>query len=119
MHHGSGTLDVFAEVAQCIVNSRVKNISQSSRATAVIKNPAVSDWFFYHCVQKFIEVFYVGILGAIDYWMRFEWQHRGSPHVHGLAWLPNAPDAKVFLSSNTSDTDKEIPNYFTRWKQRR
>ena len=19
--------------------------------------------------------------------MRFEWQHRGSPHVHGLAWL--------------------------------
>ena len=26
-----------------------------------------------------------------DYWLRFEWQHRGSPHVHGLAWLGNAP----------------------------
>ena len=31
--------------------------------------------------------------------MRFEWQHRGSPHVHGLAWLPNAPDVENLLSS--------------------
>ena len=28
--------------------------------------------------------------------MRFEWQHRGSPHVHGLAWLPGAPDVQLF-----------------------
>ena len=33
------------------------------------------------------------------YWLRFEWQHRGSPHVHGLAWLPNAPDVEQLLSS--------------------
>uniref|UniRef100_A0A1X7TZG1 Helitron helicase-like domain-containing protein n=1 Tax=Amphimedon queenslandica TaxID=400682 RepID=A0A1X7TZG1_AMPQE len=31
--------------------------------------------------------------------MRFEWQHRGSPHVHGLAWLPNAPNVEDLLSS--------------------
>ena len=34
----------------------------------------------------------MGVLGATDYWMGFEWQHRGSPHVHGLAWLPNVSD---------------------------
>ena len=28
--------------------------------------------------------------------MKFEWQHRGSPHVHGLAWLSGAPDVQVF-----------------------
>ena len=40
--------------------------------------------------------------------MRFEWQHRGSPHVHGLAWLPNAPDVEQLLSSpDTSDAVKE------------
>ena len=41
--------------------------------------------------------------------MRFEWQHRGSPHVHGLAWLPNAPDMEQLLSSPdiVSDTFKE------------
>ena len=83
--------------------------SRSSRTTAVIENPAIADWFFYHRVQKFVEVFYVGILGATDYWMRFEWQHRGSPHVHGLAWLPNAPDVETLLStSNNSDEAKDM-----------
>ena len=41
--------------------------SRSSRTTAVIENPGISDWFFYHRVQRFTEVFYVGILGATDY----------------------------------------------------
>ena len=82
--------------------------SRSSRTTAVIENPAVADWFFHHRVQKFIEVFYVGILGATDYWMRFEWQHRGSPHVHGLAWLPDAPDVETLLSTSNLDEVKEV-----------
>ena len=30
-----------------------------------------------------------------DYWLRFEYQHRGSPHVHGLAWLENSPDIEA------------------------
>ena len=34
---------------------------------------------------------------AADYWMRFEWQHRGSSHVHSVAWLPNAPDVEQLL----------------------
>ena len=41
----------------------------------------------------------MGILGATDYWLRFEWQHCGSPHVHGLAWLPNVPDIQHTLES--------------------
>ena len=45
-------------------------------------------------IVKFIDAFYTGVLGASDYWFRFEWQHRGSPHVHGLAWLPDAPDVE-------------------------
>ena len=82
--------------------------SRSSRTKAVIENPAIADWFFCHRVQKFVDAFYVGVLGAVDYWMRFEWQHRGSPHVHGLAWLPNAPDVEQLLSSaDTFDAVKE------------
>ncbi len=44
--------------------------------------------------------FGVGVLGATDYWVRFEWQHRGSPHVHGVAWLPDAPNVKDLTSEN-------------------
>ncbi len=45
--------------------------------------------------------------------MRFEWQHRGSPHVHGLAWLPNAPNVEHILTSPGDDTDaaKELIHY--------
>ena len=82
--------------------------SRSNRTRAVIENSAIADWFFYHRVQKFIESFYVGVLGATDYWMRFKWRHRGSPHVHGLAWLPNAPDVEQLQSSpDVSGTVKE------------
>ena len=44
-----------------------------------------------------------------DYWLRFEWQHRGSPHIHGLAWPSNAPDVEnIFSDPNVSDEDKQL-----------
>ena len=46
-----------------------------------------------------------------DYWLWFEWQHRGSPHVHGLVWLPNAPDVEQLLSSPGIVSGKKITKY--------
>ena len=85
----------------------------SSRIDAVNNNPALADWFFCHKVQRFVEAFYLGVLKATDYWMRFEWQHRGSPHVHGVAWLPNAPDVEKLLKStdNIESVKEEIIQY--------
>ena len=31
------------------------------------------------------------LLGFTDYWYRFEWQDRGSGHLHCLFWIPDAP----------------------------
>ena len=67
-----------------------------------------SDWFFHHRIQKFIDAFYVGVLGATDYWLRFEWQHHLSPHVHGLAWLSGAPDAENILGSPSTSREELI-----------
>ena len=77
--------------------------SSISRSNAVIENPCLADWFFYHRIIKFMDVFYVGILKAKDYWLRFEYQHRGSPHIHGVAWLEGAPDVEKVLSSAVED----------------
>ena len=66
----------------------------TASAKVVIENPALADWLFYHRVMEFVKAFYTGVLGATDYWLRFEWQHCGSPHVHGLAWLPETPDVE-------------------------
>jgi hypothetical protein len=78
--------------------------SSSSRSKAVSENPAIADWFFYHRISKFMDTYYVNIMGAKDYWYRFEWQHRGSPHVHGIAWFEGAPDVQKLMAS-TDDYD--------------
>lgn len=77
--------------------------SSSARNKAVRENPAIANWFFYQRIQKFIDAFYIGVLGTTDYWFRFEWQHRSSPHVHSLAWLPDAPNVEEMLA-NSGDT---------------
>ena len=77
--------------------------SSASRSHALAENPALADWFFHERIMQFLQAFYIDVLGATDYWLRFEWQHRGSPHVHGLAWLANAPDvAKIVSLTNAS-----------------
>lgn len=85
--------------------------SSSSRTKAVIENPAVSDWFFSCRIQKYIETYYVGIMNVADYWFRFEWQHRGSPHVHGVAWIQGAPDAEQVLASPDNNAKQHFIEY--------
>uniref|UniRef100_A0A1X7TXM0 Helitron helicase-like domain-containing protein n=1 Tax=Amphimedon queenslandica TaxID=400682 RepID=A0A1X7TXM0_AMPQE len=83
---------------------------KQARVKAVINNPAFPDWFFYYRIQKFLDASYVHTLKVTDYWMGFEWQH----HVHGLAWLPNAPNVENLLSSSpdlVKSTKQQIIQY--------
>ena len=81
---------------------------KNARSHAVIQNPAIADWFFWQRVQQFMKYFYQDVLGVKDYWLRFEYQHRGSPHVHGLAWLPNAPDIeRLFTDPTVPEVDRQ------------
>jgi len=81
--------------------------NSAARSKAVVENPCMADWFFYHRLTEFMEVFYVDILGAKDYWFRIEYQHRGSPHVHGVVWLQDAPDARSILATNDDSADQQ------------
>ena len=82
--------------------------SRNACAKAIIENPALADWFFYYRVMNFIKHFYIGVFGVTNYWLRFEWHHRGSPHVHGLAWLPGTPDVEQLLNSTSDSLKKDI-----------
>jgi hypothetical protein len=42
-----------------------------------------------------------------DYWFRVEFQYRGSPHIHMLLWIENAPQ---YGKDETSDVVKYIDN---------
>uniref|UniRef100_A0A1X7TVI2 Helitron helicase-like domain-containing protein n=1 Tax=Amphimedon queenslandica TaxID=400682 RepID=A0A1X7TVI2_AMPQE len=59
-------------------------------------------------IQKGVDAYYINILKATNYWMRFEWQQWGSPHVHGQAWLPNAPNVENLSSFDLVANKQEI-----------
>ena len=57
----------------------------------IVNNPQVVAWFFH----KRFEIFFNDVLkkhwNLEDWWYRYEWQHRGSVHVHGIGKRQNAP----------------------------
>ena len=77
----------WPELAQLICSDNPD--SRAAHAKAVIKNPALADWFFYHRVMEFIKA----LSGATDYWLQW----------HGLAWLPDTPDVEQLLVNTGGD----------------
>ena len=62
----------WPELANLICQDNPEDASDHRHA--VIDNPGVADCFFYKQFQQFLKCFYLDILGAKDYWLRFEWQ---------------------------------------------
>jgi hypothetical protein len=48
-----------------------------------------------------------------DYWWRYEWQHRGSSHVHGFLWIEGAPS----VDSLNTDNPVEMQEFINFWDQ--
>lgn len=57
------------------------------------ENPAIAAWWFQNRFQLYLKHVLTPLLDVVDHWCRYEWQHRGSSHVHGLLWCRNAPTA--------------------------
>ena len=74
----------------------------------VSSHPAACSRYFHHRIQKFFKYIIMGPHSpfgkVIDYAHRTEFQKQGSPHIHGLLWVDNAP--KFGTSS-----DREICKY--------
>ena len=53
-----------------------------------------------------------GPLGdIIDFFIRTEFQHRGSPHIHGLLWVKNAP----VYDSEKEESAKEVSTFVDKY----
>jgi hypothetical protein len=53
--------------------------------------------------------------------IRYEWQHRGSAHIHGFLWLQDAPNMERLDWSNPSDVHAAktyFDRYVTAWNPR-
>ncbi|CAN0181071.1 unnamed protein product, partial [Laminaria digitata] len=63
----------------------------AGRRQAVIDNPHIVDWYFGHRVDTLFKSLPDGVLEAEWRWFRFEYQGRGSIHLHGTVKLKNDP----------------------------
>src|SRR2546423_97487 len=57
----------------------------------LIENPHIATWFFKKHFKLFLEKVLVPKWNLEDWWYRFEWQHRGSTHVHGIGKRKDVP----------------------------
>lgn len=95
----------WSELASLIADDTT---SPSSRSEAVTNNPAVADWFFHHRFQKYLKE---------ESWKQkiFGFDTNGSteaaPHVHGVAWLPNAPKLEEYDETGQEQNQAAIIQY--------
>ena len=79
-----------------------------------------------HRVQQFIKFIITGkhspFIQVLDFVHRVDFQKRGSPHIHGLLWIHNAPkfgtspdedvckyvDSCISCSTDVTDSEKEF-----------
>ena len=110
-----------------------KTLSWETRSRLVQSDPVTCVRHFDHRVSQFIDLVLkspdspLGVLK--DYFYRVEFQQRGSPHIHMLAWIENSPkynentDAEVLdyidqVSSCSASVASEIEEYLNFQKHR-
>ena len=81
------------------------------RNKLLIDNPLIVSYFFKERSDEFIHKILFKHLQVKDFWFRIEFQHRGSPHIHGFLWLVNAPSIEN-LMQKTDEQIIEVINYF-------
>ncbi|CAB4007911.1 Hypothetical predicted protein [Paramuricea clavata] len=77
-------------------DDEIKGMTWQKKSELIQKDPVTCARNFEHMVQLFIHNFIKSsnhpIGEVIDFFYRVEFQQRGSPHIHGLFWIKNAPE---------------------------
>ena len=76
-------------------DEEVADLSWNEKTKLVQKDPITCSRIFDERVRKFIQIFLKSSHDPVghvtDYFYRVEFQQRGSPHIHMLVWIDNAP----------------------------
>jgi len=86
-------------------------LSEGQRSALMHDNPYTVAWFFEKRCDLFMKKFLMKFFAIKDFWWRFEWQFRGSPHIHGLLWLEDAPDCSD-IDSLSEEARAAVVTYF-------
>ena len=86
-----------------LTNTDIENMTWQEKTKLVQKDPVTCSRYFDHRVNEFLSTVLKSNCEPIgkvkDYFYRVEFQQRGSPHIHMLVWVENAPT----LETNSED----------------
>ena len=78
-----------------ITHEQLEKMPWNEKCNLISKDPGTCALYFNHRVKKFIKHIlkspYSPFGKLLNFFYRVEFQHRGSPHIHGLLWIENAP----------------------------
>ncbi|KAK3923346.1 ATP-dependent DNA helicase [Frankliniella fusca] len=84
-------------------------LSYNEKSNLLSENPLIVTTFFKARIQYFLKKTFFDYFEVQDFWYRTEFQNRGSCHVHGVAWLKDAPD---ITKLNTEQDKEQALSYF-------
>ena len=78
-----------------LTDTDIEKLTWQEKTKLVQKDPVTCSRYFDHRVHEFLNTVLKGNFEPIgkvkDYFYRVEFQQRGSPHIHMLVWVENAP----------------------------
>lgn len=77
---------------ECEVPAGDDQAARRQRRLALINNPHLAAAYLDLRAQLFLKHVLCPLLGVKHFWFRYEWQERGSGHIHGFLWLKDAPN---------------------------
>lgn len=88
-------------------------ITHNRRIDNLTKYPHIVAKFLQERVQKFLQhIKKIPEFEYVEHWYRYEWQHRGSGHVHGFLWLKNGPNIDNVNFENV-DERQQLAEFFS------
>lgn len=79
-----------------------------TRMNDLNNNPAIAAFYFQKRWQIFFDEVIRPKFKIKDYWWRYEWQHRGSSHIHGFLWMEDAPSVDTLDKDNANSVETFI-----------
>ena len=92
----------------------IEGLTWQEKTKLVQKDPVTCSRYFDHRVQEFLNTILKSKCEPIgklrDFFYRVEFQQRGSPHIHMLVWIENAPTLE---KNSEEEIVKFVDNYLT------
>ena len=90
----------------------IEELTWQEKTKLVQKDPVTCSRYFDHRVQEFLNIILKSNCEPIgklrDFFYRVEFQQRGSPHIHMLVWIDNAPSLE-------KNSEEEIVQFVDRY----